>query len=77
MSYMVCVQNFKERNFRGQLKFKDFCGFLFLRIMCYQSLCSICIVIILKKIEDLIFVVDKLPMQEAKIITFKHLYLYG
>ena len=23
MSYTVCVQNFKERNFRGQLKFKD------------------------------------------------------
>ena len=40
--------------------------------MCYQSLCSLCIVIILKKFEDLIFVVDKIPTQEAKIITFKH-----
>ena len=50
---------------------------LFSRIICHQPLSSICIVIVLKKFEDLIFVDDKLPAKIAKITSLENLYVYG
>ena len=40
---------------------------------CYQPLSSICIVIVLKKFEDLIFVDDKLPTKTAKMTSLENL----
>ena len=49
---------------------------LFLRIICYKPLSSICSVIVLKK---LIFVDDKLPTKTAKIMSLENfnVILYG
>ena len=54
-------------------------GFLhsfFSRIIFNQPLSSICIVIA-KKIEDLIFVDDKLPMKKAKTTFLENYFVYG
>ena len=50
---------------------------LFLRIICQQPLSSICIVIVLKKFENLIFVDNKLPAKTAKITPLKNLCIHG
>ena len=50
---------------------------LFLRIICYQPLSSICIVTVSKFFKDLIFVDDKLRVKTAKITSLKNLYGYG
>ena len=47
---------------------------LFSRII-YQPLSSICIVIVFKNFEYLIFVDDKLPAKTAKIISLENLYV--
>ena len=51
-------------------------GFLHSRIIFNQPLSSICIVIA-KKIEDLIFVDDKLPMKKAKTTFLENYFVYG
>ena len=50
---------------------------LFSRIICHQPLSSICIVIVFKKIKDLIFMDDKLPAKTVKITSLENLYIYG
>ena len=54
--FIVYVQIFEGCKFCGQSKSRIFV--VFKRIICYQPLCSLCIVIDLKKIEDCIFVDD-------------------
>ena len=72
----VYVQIFKGCNFSGQSKSRIFMV-LFSRIICYQPLSSICIVIVLKKFKDLIFVDDKLPAKAAKITSLENFYVYS
>ena len=52
-------------------------GFSQLRIICYQPLSSLCIVIVFKNFKDLIFVDDKLSAKTAKITSLENLYAYG
>ena len=74
----VYIQIFKGCNFHERSKSRIF-AILFLRIICYKPLSSICSVIVLKKFEDLIFVDDKLPTKTAKIMSLENFYviLYG
>ena len=62
----VYVQIFEGYNFYGLSKSKIFV-ILVSGIICYQPFSSICIVIVLKKIEDLIFVNDKLLWKKQKL----------
>ena len=48
---------------------------LFLRIICYLSLSSICIVIAYKNFKDLVFVDDKLPTKTAKNMSLENTYV--
>ena len=79
-SLQVCntiyILIFEGCNFRKQSKFRTF-TVLFSKIICYQPLSSICIVIVLKKFEDLIFADDKLPTKTAKITSLENLYVCG
>ena len=63
-------------NFSRDVIFTDDRNPRYLRIICYQPLSSICIVITLK-FEGLIFVDNKLPTKTAKITSHKNFYVYG
>ena len=56
------------------IEFQDFCGFIFEDHL-LSTLSSICIVIVFKNFEDLIFVDDKLSTKTAKITSLENLYV--
>ena len=70
------VQIFKGCNFHGLSKSRIF-AVLFLWTICYQPLSSICIVIVSKSFENLIFMDYKLSLKTAKITPLENLYVYG
>ena len=70
------IQIFEGYNFCRQSKSRIFAA-LFSKIICYQPLSSICIVIVLKIFEDLVLVNHRLPTKTAEIKVLENLYVYG